>query len=186
MVTMGIVAMLSQTHGEYWLAGAVSATFALANAFISPQVSRFVDRYGQARVLIPVTTVSVVAFAGLLLATRAGWADWTLFAFAVLAGTMPSMPAMVRARWTSFTATHPSCARAFSFESVADEVIYMIGSVASVGLSVASFPKRPPCSTLLLLAGTALFVVQKSTEPSIQAAEATNGPPPSVSAPCRS
>jgi len=38
MVTMGIVAMLSQTHGEYWLAGAVSATFALANAFISPQV----------------------------------------------------------------------------------------------------------------------------------------------------
>ena len=32
MVTIGIVAMLSQTHGEYWLAGAVSATFALANA----------------------------------------------------------------------------------------------------------------------------------------------------------
>ena len=43
--------MLSQTHGEYWLAGAVAATFALANALISPQISRLVDRYGQARVL---------------------------------------------------------------------------------------------------------------------------------------
>ena len=26
MAPIGIVAMLSQTHGEYWLAGAVSAT----------------------------------------------------------------------------------------------------------------------------------------------------------------
>ena len=33
MAPIGIVAMLSQTRGEYWLAGAVSATFALANAF---------------------------------------------------------------------------------------------------------------------------------------------------------
>ncbi|TIL79269.1 MAG: MFS transporter, partial [Mesorhizobium sp.] len=28
MAPIGIVAMLSQTHGEYWLAGAVSATYA--------------------------------------------------------------------------------------------------------------------------------------------------------------
>ena len=40
MAPIGIVAMLSQTHGEYWLAGAVSATFALTNAVISPQISR--------------------------------------------------------------------------------------------------------------------------------------------------
>ena len=32
MAPIGIVAMLSQTHGEFWLAGAVSATYALANA----------------------------------------------------------------------------------------------------------------------------------------------------------
>jgi hypothetical protein len=37
MSTIGIVAMLSRTHGEYWLAGAVAATFGLTNA---PQVSR--------------------------------------------------------------------------------------------------------------------------------------------------
>jgi hypothetical protein len=35
MAPIGIVAMLSQTHGEYWLAGAVSATFALTNAFVA-------------------------------------------------------------------------------------------------------------------------------------------------------
>lgn len=100
MVTMGIVAMLSQTHGEYWLAGAVSATFALGNAFVSPQISRLVDRHGQARVLVPATGLSVLAFGGLLAAAHFHWPAWTLFAAALLATTMPSMPAMVRARWS--------------------------------------------------------------------------------------
>ena len=49
MAPIGIVAMLSQTHGEYWLAGAVSATFALTNALVAPQISRLVDRFGQTR-----------------------------------------------------------------------------------------------------------------------------------------
>ena len=73
MAGMGIVAMLSQTHGEYWLAGAVAATFALTNAFVSPQISRLVDRYGQSSVLIPATALSVSAFAALLLATHYHW-----------------------------------------------------------------------------------------------------------------
>src|SRR5688500_13723912 len=86
MAGMGIVAMLSQTHGEYWLAGAVAATFALTNAFVSPQVSRMVDRHGQSAVLIPATALSVAAFAALLLATHYAWPVWTLFVSAVLAG----------------------------------------------------------------------------------------------------
>lgn len=51
MAPIGIVAMLSQTHGEYWLAGAVSATFALTNALVAPQISRLVDRVGQTAVV---------------------------------------------------------------------------------------------------------------------------------------
>src|SRR5690349_16471247 len=100
MATIGIVAMLSQTHGEYWLAGAVSATFALTNALVSPQVSRMVDRFGQTRILTLATALSLAGFTGLLVATRFGLPNWALFAFALVAAAMPSMPAMVRARWT--------------------------------------------------------------------------------------
>ncbi|MER9079582.1 MFS transporter, partial [Mesorhizobium sp. M0895] len=57
MAPIGIVAMLSQTDGEYWLAGAVSATYALANAFVAPQVSRLVDRLGQTRIVVPTTVI---------------------------------------------------------------------------------------------------------------------------------
>ena len=80
MAPIGIVAVLSQTHGEYWLAGAVSATFALTNALIAPQVSRLVDRFGQSAVLTPATIVSVLAFLALIAATNRGWPVWTLFA----------------------------------------------------------------------------------------------------------
>src|SRR5687767_4098880 len=76
MVTVGIVTMLSQTTGRYGMAGAVAATFAVTNSLVSPPVSRFVDRHGQARVLIPATVISVLAFLALIANTRLGGADW--------------------------------------------------------------------------------------------------------------
>ncbi|MCT7373587.1 MFS transporter [Chelativorans salis] len=173
MTTMGIVAMLSQSHGEYWLAGAVSATFALTNAFVAPQVSRLVDRYGQSRVLTPATVVAVAAFSALLLATHFKWPYWTLFVSAFIAGVMPSMPAMVRARWTGLYHGTPKLHTAFAFESVLDEVVYMAGSVLAIGLSVSLFPEAGPlASTLFLAVGTALFVGQRSTEPPVRPVEA--------------
>lgn len=100
MAPIGIVAMLSQTHGEFWLAGAVSATYAFANALFAPQISRVVDRLGQSRVLIPTTLIAVAAFAVLMLAAAQHWPIWTLFAAALAAAVMPSFPAMIRARWS--------------------------------------------------------------------------------------
>jgi MFS family permease len=176
MVPMGLVAMLSQTHGEYWLAGAASAVFALTNALISPQVSRLVDRHGQRRILVPATIVSVIAFVLLLGATYWRWPSWTLFAFAIAAAVMPSMPAMIRARWSEIYRNTPQLNTAFAFESIADEVLYMTGSVLSVGLSVAWFPEAGPLmATLFLAIGTALFVVQTSTEPRVHPANKTQG-----------
>lgn len=171
MSTIGIVAMLSQTHGEYWLAGAVSATFALTNAFLAPQISRLVDRHGQFPVLIPATALSVLAFALLIAAARYGWPAWTLFAFALSAAIMPSMPAMVRARWTELYRGTPDLNTAFAFESVADELVYIAGSSLAVGLSVSLFPEAGPLvSTLFLAVGSAAFIAQRSTEPEVRPA----------------
>ncbi len=169
MAPIGIVAMLSQTHGEYWLAGAVSATFALTNALVAPQISRLIDRLGQSRVVIPATVVSVISFAALLVATRLGWPAWTLFVSALLAAAMPSMPALVRARWTEIFRDRPEMATAFAFESAADELVYITGASLSVGLSVALFPEAGMlASTLFLAAGSAAFILQRATEPRVR------------------
>ncbi|TGQ63673.1 MFS transporter [Mesorhizobium sp. M00.F.Ca.ET.186.01.1.1] len=169
MAPIGIVAMLSQTRGEYWLAGAVSATYALANAFVAPQISRLVDRLGQTRIVVPTTMVSVLAFAVLIAAANQDWPVWTLFVSALLAAAMPSMPAMVRARWTEIFRDRPQLNTAFAFESAADELVYIAGASLSVGLSTALFPEAGMLvSTLFLAFGSLAFIVQRATEPGVR------------------
>ncbi|WP_269932119.1 MFS transporter [Aminobacter sp. HY435] len=176
MITLGIVTMLSETHGEYWLAGAVAATFAFSNALIAPQVSRLVDRYGQSRILIPGTIAAVAALSGLMLSTHYGAPNWALFVFAVMAGTMPSMSAMVRARWTELYRNTPKLHTAFAFESIADEMIFIAGPIVSIGLSVGVFPEAGPLvATVLLAIGNLLFAAQKSTEPPVHAQDRGGG-----------
>ncbi|WP_455269802.1 MFS transporter [Rhizobium herbae] len=169
MAPIGIVAMLSQTRGEYWIAGAVSATFALTNALAAPQISRLVDRFGQSAVIVPTTIVSAIAFAFLILSANQNWPEWTLFVSAFLAAAMPSMPAMLRARWTEIFRDRPELNTAFAFESAADELVYIAGASLSVGLAVSLFPEAGMLiSTVFLAAGTAAFVLQRSTEPAVR------------------
>ncbi len=174
MAPIGIVTMMAQSGSGYWLAGAVAAAFTLTNAVAAPQISRLVDRYGQSRLLVPATTVAVIAFTLLMLATRFDWPVWTLFASALAAAAMPSMPAMVRARWTEIFRDKPELNTAFAFESVADELVYIAGASLSVGLSVALFPEAGVLvSTLLLAIGMTAFVLQRATEPKVRVTEAS-------------
>lgn len=174
MAPIGIVTMLAQSGSGYWLAGAVAATFTLTNAFAAPQISRLVDRHGQSRLLVPTTAIAVIAFALLMLATHLEWPAWTLFAAALAAATMPSMPAMVRARWTEIFRDKPELNTAFAFESVADELVYIAGASLSVGLSVALFPEAGVlASTMLLALGMTAFVLQRATEPKVRAVAGT-------------
>jgi MFS family permease len=177
MMPIGIVTMLSQLRDEYWLAGSVAATFTLANAVVAPQISRLVDRLGQSRLLTPATAVAVLAFAIMTIAAHRDWPAWTLFVSALLASTMPSMSAMVRARWTALFRGRPELNTAFAFESAADELVYIIGATLSVALSVTLFPEAGVLvSTVLLALGTAAFVLQPGTEPPRRAgASASSG-----------
>ncbi|GAA1535248.1 MFS transporter [Actinomadura kijaniata] len=168
MTGIGIITMLAQTRGAYGLAGAVSATFTLATAVFGPLVSRLVDRAGQRRVLPPAAAVSVAATAALLLCARHGAPAWTLFACAALAGTLPNMAAMARARWTHLYRGSPRLHTAFSLESVLDELTFVVGPALSVALCTALFPEAGPLAAAALLAlGVAAFVPQRRTEPPV-------------------
>lgn len=179
MIGIGVITMLSQLRGSYALAGAVSASFVLTYALVSPQVSRWVDRRGQSRVLPLATAISVL---GLLLLLGATWwqaSDWILFAGAVLAGFMPSMSAMVRARWTAICRGQDRLQTAYSLETVLDEVTFIAGPPLSVGLAVAVFPQAGVlAAVVLLIAGVSALLLQKGSEPPIQMQE--QGSRPSV------
>jgi MFS family permease len=177
MMGIGIITMLAQLRGSYALAGAVAATFVLTYALMSPQVSALVDRYGQRRVLPAAAALSVVGI--LLLLACSGWQapDWSLFIGAALAGSMPSLSAMVRARWTALYRGTPQLQTAYSLETVLDELTFIAGPPLSVGLCVGLSPQAGPLAAAVLLAiGVFALVVQTGTEPAVDAdAGASNG-----------
>lgn len=170
MTGIGMITMIAQLRGSYGLAGAVAATFSLATALLAPQISRLVDRWGQSRVLPVATGISVVGMLSLLACSHWQAPNWTLFAGAVLTGFMPSMPAMVRARWTEVYRNKPQLQTAYALESVLDEVCFIAGPPLSVGLSIAVFPQAGPLAAAAFLAvGVFAFVAQRSTEPPVHA-----------------
>ncbi|MFD8075745.1 MFS transporter [Streptomyces sp. NPDC059718] len=167
MLGIGIVTMMSQVTGRYGIAGGLAATLALAGAALGPQVSRLVDRYGQRRVLRPAAGVTVLAVAGLLVCVRTGAPDWALFVCVAPAGTTPSLGAMVRARWAMIHRGSPALLHtAYSFESVVDEVCFIVGPILSIGLCTIWFPEAGPLlAVLFLAAGVWLLSAQRATEP---------------------
>ncbi|WP_421575455.1 MFS transporter [Stenotrophomonas maltophilia] len=181
MTGIGIITLLAQVRGSYALAGAVAATFVLTYALLSPQVSRLVDRHGQRRVLPVATGVSVL---GLLLLLGASW--WAapaalLFFGALLAGAMPSMSAMVRARWTAIYRGQPQLQTAYALETVFDEVTFIAGPPLSVGLAVAVLPQAGVLAAAVLLPiGAFALIAQRRTEPPVEAARRSAAPAASV------
>ncbi|WP_433453119.1 MFS transporter [Streptomyces sp. CA-142005] len=166
MMGIGVVTMISQLTGRYGLAGALSATIALSAAAIGPQISRLVDRHGQRRVLRPATLVALTAAAGLLLAAHFRWPDWVLFACAAGIGSVPSLGAMIRARWAALYRGTDKLHTAYSFESVVDEVCFIFGPIISIGLSTTWFPEAGPLLAACFLAvGVFWLTAQRATEP---------------------
>ncbi|RPF36873.1 MFS transporter [Streptomyces sp. TLI_185] len=166
MMGIGVVTMVSQLTGRYGLAGALSATIALAAAAIGPQISRLVDQYGQRRVLRPATLVALTSAAGLLLTAHFGWPDWLLFVCAAGIGSVPSLGAMIRARWAALYRGTAQLHTAYSFESVVDEVCFIFGPIISIGLSTAWFPEAGPLLAACFLAtGVFWLTAQRATEP---------------------
>ncbi|MFJ9209290.1 putative membrane protein [Streptomyces sp. L-9-10] len=177
MMGIGIVTMVSQLTGRYGLAGALSATLAMSAALFGPQISRLVDRHGQGRILRPATLVAVTSVAGLLVCAQQSAPDWTLFVFAAGAGCVPSLGAMVRARWAAIYRGSPrELHTAYAWESIVDEVCFIFGPIVSIGLSTAWFPEAGPLlAAVFLVVGVVWLTAQRATEPVPQPREQHTG-----------
>ncbi len=166
MTAIGIITMLAMLYDSYALAGAVAASFTLSNALLAPQIARRVDSYGQSKVLPIAAFISLFGLSILLLASYLKAHSAWLFVGAIIGGCMPSISAMVRARWSNIYHGQQQLGTAFAFESVIDEVTFIAGPPLSVGLCVMLFPLAGPLlASIFLLIGVLLFVAQKETEP---------------------
>jgi MFS family permease len=167
MYGLGTVLLISAGTGRYGVAGSVAASGSLAAAFCAPQIGRLVDRLGQRRVLVPLCAAFALAVTGLVLAVELRAPDWALFIPGALGGaTMPALGPMSRARWSSLLAGSPRLHTAFSLESVADELCYIVGPAAVTLLATEVHPAAGvTAAAALCVAGTLWFASQRETEP---------------------
>ena len=145
----------------------VSATFLVAGAAAAPVLGRLVDRIGQARVLLGALAVHTVGLVGLVVLVLADAPAWSLFPAAVVAGGSYAQPgSLVRARWSHVLAGQPLLPTAFSWESVVDEVIFVVGpvlvTVLATGIAPAAGLLTAYCFTLI---GCLALAVQRRTQP---------------------
>jgi predicted MFS family arabinose efflux permease len=176
MFGLGTVLFISAVTGRYGVAGSVAAAGSLGGAACAPRIARLVDRLGQGRVLMPLSAVFGVAVTGLVLAVQLGAPDWALFIPGTLGGaTMPALGPMVRARWSALLAGSARLHAAFSLESVADEVCFVVGPATVTLLATQVHPAAGVvAAALLCLTGTLWLASQRDTEPAVQAVEKTS------------
>jgi len=167
MFGLGTVLLISAATGKYGVAGAVSAVGSFGYAFTSPRMARLVDSRGQRRVLLPLLAVFAVATALLIVTVELQLPTWTFFIPGAIAGAaMPSLGTLVRARWSALLAGSPRLHAAFSFESVADELCFVIGPAAVTLLATEVFPASGVgVAAVLCVTGTLWFAAQRGTEP---------------------
>ncbi|MFC4586904.1 MFS transporter [Sphaerisporangium corydalis] len=179
MLGIGIVLLISALTGSYATAGAISATVALAFAIAAPLSGRLVDRFGQARILVPFVLLHGAALVTLMLCAAYGAPIWTLFVTGVVVGgSANSLGSMVRARWSHILGGSARLHTAFSFESVADEVIFVAGPALVTGLTTLVNLYAGLILTLVCtVAGTLAFALQRGTEPPSRPGPAQSGSP---------
>ncbi len=127
ILALGAVLLVESETGSYGLAGAVAGALALVGSVVSPVWARAMDRRGQGVVLR-------LAFSGYLLSGSAfvaavvlGAPTWSWFVLSGLTGACgPNVGSLVRARWAHALDTDRR-QTAFAFESVVDEVVFVVG-----------------------------------------------------------
>jgi MFS family permease len=179
MFGLGTVLLISAVTGTYGVAGAVSAAGSVGYALAAPQIARLVDARGQRRVLLPQVGLFTVATAALIATVQAGLPAWAYFVPGAIAGAaMPSLGTMVRARWSALLEGSTRLHTAFSFESVADEVCFVLGPAAVTLLATEVFPAAGVAvAAVLCLAGTLWLAAERRTEPPVVRAERDQGAP---------
>jgi MFS family permease len=167
MFGLGTVLLITAATGSYGVAGSVSAAGSLGYAFCAPQAARLVDRLGQRRVLRPLTAIFAASAAALIVTVELRGPTWVFFLPGTVAGTtMPALGTMVRARWSTLLDGSPLLHAAFSFESVADELCFVIGPAAVTLLATEVQPTLGLAVAIVLcVAGTTWFTALRGTEP---------------------
>ncbi|WP_308119176.1 MFS transporter [Streptomyces sp. JJ38] len=175
MLTIGIVLLVQHTTGSFGTAGAVSAATGVSMALCAPQAGKLADRFGQRAVLVPGAVLHAAAVTLLIFLALAEAPLWSLLLTAVPTGaSVPQVGPMVRARWAHRLNGGPLLPTAAAFESVTDELTFVVGPVLATALCTGVHPAAGlTAEAALTVVGGLLFAAQSRTAPPAHRAPGT-------------
>lgn len=167
MIGLGAVLLLQAERDSYGVAGTVAAVYALSMAVISPQISRLIDLFGQRRIVPIQLAVHVPTMSLLIWLAMTDVPNGVLYGLAFLTGAaQPNIGPLVRARWSAMLTGTGSLRTAFAWESLLDEVIFIVGPPLATLLVIGLFPSAAMVvATAVLVVGTLWFLAERDSEP---------------------
>ncbi len=176
ILALGTVLLVEGESGSYALAGAVAGTLALVNSLVSPQWARAMDRRGQGVVLRWAFTGYLLFGVAFVAAVVLEAPQWSWFVLAGLTGaSSPNVGSVVRARWADALDAEGR-QTAFAFESVVDEVVFVVGPPLVTLLATLINPPVGFLTGVLIGFGGGMWLSRlRSTEPRLHAVE-VDGP----------
>jgi MFS family permease len=161
MAPLLIVMLVEDATGSYAAAGIASAAYAAANAIVGPILGRLADRIRPRPVLIGTALAWPVATAGVLVATGMRAPALVIcLAAGLLGAVLPPLTATIRSVWAALTEPPRDALRAsaLALETIAFEVVFVLGPMVVGGLALVTEPAVSFVVTAVLACGGTLAV----------------------------
>lgn len=167
MLGVGLVLLLTAYRDSYAEAGAVAAASVAAGSLMAPLQARLADRFGQPRVLAPLLVLHAAALVAAVLAVVSGQALLVVGVAAAASGaSLPQFDSFVRVRWAHRLEGTGRLPTAFAWESVLDEVIFVVGPVVVTLVATMISPVLAVTGTLAFtLSGGLAYLGCRATVP---------------------
>lgn len=172
MIALGIVLALNHLYNNWTIAGAMSASYVLAQAAVTPVYAKLFDRFGQRKVGVIALTAQVVAMISFAFAALFRVPLALLFVLAIVMGvTQFAFGALVRTRWAySLRAESDDSLLnvAYALESGIDEIVFILGPILAAWLATSVHPVSQLFVPVLASGlGGAWFFSLRNTQPAV-------------------
>ncbi|WP_421777289.1 MFS transporter [Gardnerella sp. DNF01180P] len=172
MIALGIVLALNHLYNNWTIAGAMSASYVLAQAAVTPVYAKLFDRFGQRKVGVIALSAQVIAMISFAFAALFKVPLVLLFVLAIVMGvTQFAFGALVRTRWAYTLRAEDDDSLlnvAYALESGIDEIVFILGPILAAWLATSVHPVSqlfvPVFASGL---GGAWFFSLKNTQPAV-------------------
>lgn len=170
MKALACILLVQQLTGSYGMAGLVGATQTLVAALLAPVLARLIDVRGEKGVLFWSMMAHII---GVIMLIAAAYSDLPsasmLVGAAIIGGSSVQFGSLSRARWVRSLGRGRGLERAYSLESMIDEMGFVIGPMMVVPLSIQVHPTAGILASMVLtVLGTVMLLRQPRTDETVR------------------